>query len=164
MWVVQTQSLHLTYYTIHECLNSIAICESSRVFVTKWQCLALSCLVVIILQAVNMDDIVSEFTCLKVSALSKVSRISAMVEMNQAVEPQNKDNSDKLENIENEQNLCNIKTPQKTNASSKLNASSSNGIYFSINKIHVENELQRKENVRVIVINIVLNYIYPCVL
>lgn len=109
-----------------------------------------------------MDDIVSEFTCLKVSALSKVSRISAMVEMNQAVEPQNKDNSDKLENIENEQNLCNIKTQQKTNASSKLNVSSSNGIYFSINKIHVENELQRKENVRVIVINIVLNYICPC--
>lgn len=100
-----------------------------------------------------MDDIVSEFTCLKVSALSKVSRISAMVEMNHTAELQNKDNSDKLENIENEQNLCNIKTPQKTNVSPKLNISSSNGVYFSINKIHVENELQRKENVRVVIIN-----------
>lgn len=99
-------------------------------------------------------DITSDFESVKLSALEKASRISAM--MNRiTVGPQlvPRDDSDKLENIENEQNSCNIKSPQKTNISPKHNMiSTSNGIHFSMKKILVESEKQRKEEVLVIIL------------
>jgi len=98
-------------------------------------------------------DITSDFESLKVSTLEKASRISAMMDRI-SISPQavpSKNDTDKLENIENEQNSCNIKTPQKTNNNSKQNTiSTSNGIHFSIKKILLESEKQRKEEVRVI--------------
>lgn len=97
-------------------------------------------------------DITSNFKSLKVSALEKASRISAMMNCT-TIDPQSvprKDDSDKLENIENEQNSCNIKSPEKTNISPKHNTiATSNGIHFSIKKIILESEKQRKEEVRV---------------
>ncbi|KMQ90590.1 nucleoporin gle1 [Lasius niger] len=98
---------------------------------------------------VNDMDITSDFESVKVSALEKASRISAMMNCI-TVGPQlvPRDDSDKLENIENEQNSCNIKSPQKTNISPKHNMiSTSNGIHFSMKKILVESEKQRKEEV-----------------
>lgn len=95
-------------------------------------------------------DITSNFESLRVSALKKASRISAMMNC-LAIKPQSvpcKDDSDELENIENEQNSCN-KSPEKTNISSKDNTiATSNGIHFSIKKIFLESEKQRKEEVR----------------
>lgn len=98
-------------------------------------------------------DITSSFESLKVSTLEKASRISAMVDRI-SISPQpalSKNDSDKLENIENEQNSCNIKSPQKTNNNSNKHntISTSNGIRFSIKKILLESEKQRKEEVRV---------------
>lgn len=105
-----------------------------------------------VLKAHDMD-ITSDFESLKVSTLEKASRISAMMDRI-SISPQavpSRNDSDKLENIENEQNSCNIKTPQKTNNNSKQNTiSTSNGIHFSIKKILLESEKQRKEEVRVI--------------
>lgn len=100
-------------------------------------------------------DITSDFESLKVSTLKKASHISAMMDhikisqLSQSVPSKN--DSNKLENIENEQNSYNIKTAQKTKNSPKHNTiSTSNGIHFSIKKILLESEKQRKEEVRVI--------------
>lgn len=58
------------------------------------------------------------------------------------------DIKDKAENIQDEQNSCNIKNVPKYNIS-PITISTSNGIYFSVKKVLQENELQRKEEVRV---------------
>lgn len=105
-----------------------------------------------------MDDIMSDFTHLKVSTLKKAAHISATMETECAIirfkSTLNKNNVDKLENIdniENEQNSCNIRTPQKTSNKSMNNMiSTSSGIPFSFKKILLESELQRKEEVWVI--------------
>lgn len=101
-------------------------------------------------------DMTSDFESLKVSTLEKASRISAMMDRIK-ISPQSvqsKNNSDKLENNKNEQNSCNIKTPQKTKNSPKHNTiSTSNGIHFSLKKILLESEKQRKEEVRVTIIS-----------
>jgi hypothetical protein len=105
----------------------------------------------------DMNEIMSDFACLKMSALQKVSRISSIsyASTNRVtIGPKSaldKDETDKFENIENEQNSCNIKSPQKTSNSPKYNTvSTSNGIQFSMKKILLESELQRQEQVRVI--------------
>ncbi|XP_011647918.1 nucleoporin GLE1 isoform X2 [Pogonomyrmex barbatus] len=100
----------------------------------------------------NNMDITSDFACLKVSALQKASRISAITKIDRVtIGPQSamyEDDSDKMDNIENEKNSCNIKSPQKAVTSPKSNmVSSTNGILFSIKKILLEKELQRKEEV-----------------
>lgn len=99
-------------------------------------------------------DITSDFARLKVSVLEKASRISATTKMDRiTIGPQsalNEEDPDKADNIENEQNSCNIKSPQRTVISSKQNmVSTLNGIHFSIKKIQLESELQRKEEVGV---------------
>lgn len=117
------------------------------------------------LQMNDMNDIISDFSRFKVSALKKASRISSIscspASDRITIGPQSvldKDESNKLENIENEQNSCNIKTPPKTSNSPKYNTiSTSNGIHFSMKKILLESELQRQEQVRVI--NLQLTYI-----
>ncbi|EZA50527.1 Nucleoporin GLE1 [Ooceraea biroi] len=105
----------------------------------------------------SVSDIMSDFACLKVSALQKASLISSISYASAndriTIGPQSaldKDDSDKLKNIENEQNSCNIKTPPKTSSSSpKYNTvTTSNGITFSMKKILLESELQRQEEVR----------------
>jgi len=109
------------------------------------------------LQMSSMNEIMSGFTCFKISALKKVSHISSnsYASINHVtIGPKSaldKDKTDKFENIENEQNSCNIKSPQKTSNSLKYNTvSTSNGIQFSMKKILLESELQRQEEVRVI--------------
>lgn len=99
-------------------------------------------------------DITSDFTRLKVSVLEKASRISATTKMDRiTIGPQSvlyEEDSDKTDNIENEQNSCNIKSPQKSVTSPKhAVVSTPNGIHFSIKKILLESELERKEEVRV---------------
>jgi len=105
----------------------------------------------------DMNEIMSDFACLKMSALQKVSRISSISYASAnhvTIGPKSvldKDESNKFENIENEQNSCNIKSLQKTSNSPKYNTvSTSNGIQFSMKKILLESELQRQEQVRVI--------------
>ncbi|XP_011697217.1 PREDICTED: nucleoporin GLE1 [Wasmannia auropunctata] len=102
---------------------------------------------------VNNMDITSDFACLKVSVLEKVSRISATTKMDRiTIGPKSapyEEDFDKMDNIENEQNSCNVKSPQRTVTSPKNNTVSTlNGIHFSIKKILLESELQRKEEVR----------------
>lgn len=100
-------------------------------------------------------DITSDFTHLKISVLEKASRISATIKMDRiTIGPQSamyEETSDKVDNIENKQNSCNIKSPQSTNSSNpKLNViSTQNCNHFSLRKILLETELQRKEEVRV---------------
>ncbi|XP_017753615.1 PREDICTED: nucleoporin GLE1 [Eufriesea mexicana] len=97
----------------------------------------------------NMDDIASDFACLKVSALKKASRISGKVDRI-TIGPDstiNESESENSENIENEQNSCNITVPQKSiHSQSKI--SMQNGIPFSFKKILLESEYQRKEEVQ----------------
>jgi len=107
----------------------------------------------VVLQMKDMD-ITSDFARLKVSVLEKASRISATTKMDRiTIGPQSalyEKDSDKVDNIENEQNSCNIKSPQRTIVSPKNNmVSTPNGIHFSVKKILLESELQRKEEVRV---------------
>lgn len=99
-------------------------------------------------------DITSDFTHLKISVLEKASRISATIKMDRiTIGPQSamyEETSDKVDNIENKQNSCNIKSPQRINSSNpKLNViSTQNCNHFSLKKILLETELQRKEEVR----------------
>ena len=53
------------------------------------------------------------------------------------------------ENIENERNSCNVQEPKKNHNLSSNNVSSRGGLIFSIKKILYENNIQRKEEVRV---------------
>ncbi|KAF3427251.1 hypothetical protein E2986_13135 [Frieseomelitta varia] len=97
----------------------------------------------------NMDDIASDFACLKVSALKKASRISGEVGRI-TIGPDsiiNENKTEKLENIENEQNSCNITVPQKP-IRSQNKISMQSGITFSVKKILLESEYQRKEEVQ----------------
>ncbi|XP_046834195.1 mRNA export factor GLE1 [Vespa crabro] len=98
----------------------------------------------------NMSDISADFACLKVSALGKVSRISGEIDRITIGPNSDSSKSDlkKLENIENEQNSCNVKTPQKTMDEWNNKISTQSGIIFSIKKILLEEELQRREKVR----------------
>ncbi|XP_071576589.1 uncharacterized protein Gle1 isoform X1 [Temnothorax nylanderi] len=103
------------------------------------------------LQASNMD-ITSDFDRLKVSVLEKASRISATTKVDRiTIGPQSAlydEDSDKANNTENDQNSCNIKSLQRIVTSPKHNmVSTPNGICFSVNKILLESELQRKEEV-----------------
>lgn len=101
-----------------------------------------------------MEDITSDFVCVKISALKKAARISMTEIKNVTIGPQSivnkSDTNDKLENTQDEQNTCNVKSSQKTNTSPKNHTiSTPNGISFSVKKILQESELQRKEEVRV---------------
>lgn len=92
----------------------------------------------------NMDDINSNFASLKVSVLKKASRISGEVDRI-TIGPNsitNENENKKSENIENEQNSCNITIPKKSIHSQN------NGITFSVKKILLESEYQRKEEVQ----------------
>ncbi|CAK9796122.1 mRNA export factor GLE1 [Anthophora quadrimaculata] len=97
----------------------------------------------------NMNDIASDFACLKVSALKKASRISG--EVNRVtIGPDataSANESEKSDNIENEQNSCNITVSQKSvRPQNKISMQS--GITFSVKKILLESENQRKEEVQ----------------
>lgn len=98
-----------------------------------------------------MEDIASDFACLKVSALQKASRISGEVDKI-TIGPDsivNESESERSENIENERNSCNITVPQKSvYPQHKIYMQS--GITFSVKKILLESEYQRKEEVQVI--------------
>ncbi|XP_076664669.1 gle1 RNA export mediator isoform X1 [Andrena cerasifolii] len=101
----------------------------------------------------NMNDISSDFTCLKVSALKKASRIAGEVDRI-TIGPDstvNENECQKLENIENEQNSCNITVLQKPILSHSNNSSTQSGITFSVKKILLESENQRKEEVRKVI-------------
>lgn len=103
---------------------------------------------------VNDMEVTSDFARLKVSVLEKASRISAITKMDRITigpqSAQHEENSGKVDNIENEQNSCNIKSPQRSVTSPKHNmVFTPNGICFSLKKILLESELQRKEEVRV---------------
>ncbi|XP_048264467.1 mRNA export factor Gle1 isoform X2 [Bombus terrestris] len=97
----------------------------------------------------NMENIASDFACLKVSALQKASRISGEVDKI-TIGPDsivNESESERSENIENEQNSCNITIPQKSvYPQHKIYMQS--GITFSVKKILLESEYQRKEEVQ----------------
>lgn len=99
----------------------------------------------------NTNDITSDFACLKVSALKKASRISRQV-VRITIGPDstvNENECQESENIENEQNSCNIKAPQKSDHSHNNKTSAQSGLTFSVKKILLESENQRKEEVRV---------------
>nr|XP_033325449.1 nucleoporin GLE1 [Megalopta genalis] len=98
----------------------------------------------------EMNDITSDFAGLKVSVLKKASLISSKVGRI-TIGPaftmiQNTD--EKSENIENEQNSCNITPSQKTNHLKSNKISMQSGITFSVKKILLESEYQRKEEVQ----------------
>lgn len=97
----------------------------------------------------NMNDISSDFSCLKVSALEKASRISGEIDKI-TIGPDSVTNNecDKSENIENEQNCCNIKHSRRSINSESNKISTQSGITFSMKKILLESELQRREEVR----------------
>lgn len=103
----------------------------------------------------NTNDITSDFACLKVSALKKASRISGEVDRI-TIGPDSVVNenecSETSENIENEQNSCNISVPNKPTQSQNSKISMQSGITFSVKKILLESEYQRKEEVQVIYI------------
>lgn len=102
------------------------------------------------IQMQNMNDITSDFACLKVSALKKASRISGEVDrITIGPDAINKNESlEKSENIENEQNSCNVTAPSKSIQPSNNKISIQSGITFSVKKILLESEYQRKEEVR----------------
>ncbi|XP_076281180.1 gle1 RNA export mediator [Lasioglossum baleicum] len=100
-----------------------------------------------IMQSIN--DITSDFAGLKVSVLKKALLISQNVDRI-TIGPEStmiENESKRSENIENEQNSCNIKSPPKTNYL-KNNKSMQSGITFSVKKILLESEYQRKEEVQ----------------
>ncbi|KAK2581753.1 hypothetical protein KPH14_002232 [Odynerus spinipes] len=98
----------------------------------------------------NMSDLTADFDCLKVSALGKVSRITEGIDRI-TIGP-NSDSSEndlkQFENIENEQNSCNVKSPRKSRDEWSNKIATQSGITFSIRKILLEEELQRREKVR----------------
>lgn len=104
-----------------------------------------------------MNDITSDFLCLKVSALCKASKISKDVR-NVTIGPDSISESDiydtrhEAEDEEDAENECNDRI--SGNIKSRLKSpgpkiSTRDGITFSIKKILLENELQRREEVRV---------------
>ncbi|XP_076646224.1 gle1 RNA export mediator [Halictus rubicundus] len=98
----------------------------------------------------NMNDITSDFAGLKVSVLKKALLISQNVDRI-TIGPESTmiENEDKKsENIENEQNSCNIKSSPKTNYLKNNKISMQSGITFSVKKILLESEYQRKEEVQ----------------
>lgn len=99
----------------------------------------------------NMNDVTSHFACLKVSALQKASRISGAVDRitigPDSIVNEN-ESHEKSENIENEQNSCNVTPPNKSVQPSNNKISMPSGITFSVKKILIESEYQRKEEVR----------------
>ncbi|XP_012273249.1 nucleoporin GLE1 [Orussus abietinus] len=101
--------------------------------------------------AQNMNDMTSDFACLKVSILQKASRISDKVDQI-TIGPDSiacDENSIQTENIENELNSCNVDNSKKCyNSKSEAKVSTRSGITFSIKKILLENERHRKEEVR----------------
>nr|XP_012147579.1 PREDICTED: nucleoporin GLE1 [Megachile rotundata] len=103
------------------------------------------------IQMQNMNDITSDFTCLKVSALKKASRISGEVDRitigPDSIVDKN-ESHEKSENIENEQNSCNVISPTKSVQPTNNKTSTPSGITFSVKKILIESEYQRKEEVR----------------
>ncbi|XP_033304180.1 nucleoporin Gle1-like isoform X2 [Bombus bifarius] len=97
----------------------------------------------------NMEDIASDFACLKISALQKASRISGEVDKI-TIGPDsivNESESERSENIENERNSCNITVPQKS-VCPQHKIYMQGGITFSVKKILLESEYQRKEEVQ----------------
>ena len=99
----------------------------------------------------NTNDITSDFACLKVSALKKASRISGEVDRI-TIGPDSMVNENECnetsENIENEQNSCNTSVPNKSIQSQNNKTSMQSGITFSVKKILLESEYQRKEEVQ----------------
>ncbi|XP_071860558.1 gle1 RNA export mediator [Bombus fervidus] len=97
----------------------------------------------------NMEDIASDFACLKVSALQKASRISGEVDKITIGlgSTMNEVESERSENVENEWNSCNITVPQKS-VCSQHKIYMQSGITFSVKKILLESEYQRKEEVQ----------------
>ncbi|XP_076244477.1 gle1 RNA export mediator [Calliopsis andreniformis] len=98
----------------------------------------------------NTNDITSDFTCLKVSALKKASLISGEIDRI-TIGPDsivNENECQESENIENEQNSCNVEVQQKPYNSHHNKVSTQSGITFSVKKILIESEYQRKEEVR----------------
>ncbi|XP_015435039.1 PREDICTED: nucleoporin GLE1 isoform X2 [Dufourea novaeangliae] len=98
----------------------------------------------------NINDITSDFTCLKMSALKKAyftwPNLDGVTIGPDSTVTENESN--KAENIENEQNSCNIKSPQKPIHLKNNKVSMQSGITFSVKKILLESEYQRKEEVR----------------
>ncbi|XP_054013711.1 mRNA export factor GLE1 [Hylaeus anthracinus] len=95
------------------------------------------------------NDIASDFTSLKVSALKKAFRISGNIDsikIGPDLTP-TENEIQQSENTENEQNSCNIKDPSKSIHSQNNKISLQSGIAFSVNKIFLESENQRKEEV-----------------
>ncbi|XP_012266243.2 mRNA export factor Gle1 [Athalia rosae] len=98
----------------------------------------------------NMNDITSDFACLKVSALCKASRVSKDVRR-VTIGPDSiwvPDQAARNENIENEPDNKIVKEIKSDPHLSSPKPSTRNGITFSIKKILLENELQRREEVR----------------
>ncbi|XP_066601540.1 mRNA export factor GLE1-like isoform X1 [Prorops nasuta] len=99
---------------------------------------------------VDVNDVTSDFTSVKISAMRKASRISA--EFTKHV-----NNSDSFaknkssENVENEKNSCNSNKSKDTFVSLKVGASPDSSITFSLPKIILEAKIQREENVRRII-------------
>ncbi|XP_078039527.1 gle1 RNA export mediator [Augochlora pura] len=98
----------------------------------------------------KMSDITSDFAGLKVSVLKKASLISSKVDRI-TIGPNStmiQNTNEKSENIENEQNSCNITFSQTTNRLKNNKISMQSGITFSVKKILLESEYQRKEEVQ----------------
>ncbi|XP_034941554.1 nucleoporin Gle1 [Chelonus insularis] len=100
----------------------------------------------------NINDITTNFESLRVAALKRASKLSGSINsvtIGPDSSPEKDNNS--IENIENEINNCNIDVLKKNPEPSqppKQNASSRSTITFSIKKILLENEIQRREEVR----------------
>ncbi|XP_015597415.1 nucleoporin GLE1 isoform X2 [Cephus cinctus] len=104
----------------------------------------------------NMNDTAAEFPCLKASILRKASNISGAVDQ-VTIGPDsvlNNTNTTWRDNIENEQNGTNVKelySPNIQNVQTSTTSTakiSTSGITFSVRKIFLENEIQRREEVR----------------
>lgn len=103
----------------------------------------------------NMHDITSDFACLKVSALEKASRISGSVRR-VTIGPDSilipdcgEENENENENIENEPDNRIVRVVRSEATPPNPKISSRTTITFSIKKILLENEIQRREDVRV---------------
>ncbi|XP_046745081.1 mRNA export factor Gle1 isoform X2 [Diprion similis] len=98
----------------------------------------------------NMNDITSDFTCLKVSALCKASRISDAVR-HVTIGPDSvliPDYHVDNENIENQPDNSITKEVKPQPRSQSPKASTRSGITFSKKKMLLENEVQRREEVK----------------
>lgn len=106
-------------------------------------------------QSQTMPDVSSDFASLRVSALRKASRISSSIDK-VTIGPGCRDVNDdalRTENVENEKNTCNVAAAEKeSNAQSCIKKNTENStrssITFSVKKILLENEMQRREDVR----------------